>query len=115
MAAAAGGAVHVAAADCGRAVHAAVAADCDGAGGAAQGLRTLVVATKALGDGEWAQWDERYQEAASDLDRRDQLVQTPTHCTAPHARAPTFAAYEGNYAFSSRSACVARKAMQLYQ
>lgn len=39
-----------------------------------QGLRTLVVATKELEEEEWSQWDERYQDAASNLDRREQLV-----------------------------------------
>jgi len=41
---------------------------------AVNGLRTLVVATKELEEEEWSQWDERYQDAASNLDRREQLI-----------------------------------------
>lgn len=36
-----------------------------------QGLRTLVLANKVLEEQEWAEWDKRYQLAASDLEDRD--------------------------------------------
>jgi hypothetical protein len=39
-----------------------------------QGLRTLVVAGKALEEDDWAAWDARYQQAAADLEHRDELV-----------------------------------------
>ena len=39
-----------------------------------QGLRTLVVAGKTLEEDDWAAWDARYQQAAADLEHRDELV-----------------------------------------
>jgi hypothetical protein len=42
-----------------------------------QGLRTLVVAGKEIEEDEWAAWDARYQQAAADLDRRDERVRGP--------------------------------------
>jgi hypothetical protein len=39
-----------------------------------QGLRTLVVAGKSLEEDDWAAWDARYQQAAADLEHRDELV-----------------------------------------
>ena len=42
-----------------------------------QGLRTLVVAGKTLEEDDWAAWDARYQQAAADLEHRDELVRLP--------------------------------------
>lgn len=33
-----------------------------------------MVATTQLEEEEWSDWDDRYQAAATDLDRRDELV-----------------------------------------
>lgn len=39
-----------------------------------QGLRTLVLGTKVLSEEEWADWDGRYQDAAAQLDDRDEAL-----------------------------------------
>lgn len=39
-----------------------------------QGLRTLVLGTKVLSEEEWADWDGRYQDAAAQLDERDEAL-----------------------------------------
>ena len=40
----------------------------------AQGLRTLAIATRLLGEEEWAEWDGRYQAAAAQLEGRDEAL-----------------------------------------
>ncbi len=39
-----------------------------------QGLRTLVLGTKVLSEEVWADWDSRYQDAAAQLDNRDEAL-----------------------------------------
>lgn len=39
-----------------------------------QGLRTLVLGTKILPEEVWADWDSRYQDAAAQLDNRDEAL-----------------------------------------
>ena len=39
-----------------------------------QGLRTLVLGTKVLTEEVWADWDSRYQDAAAQLDNRDEAL-----------------------------------------
>ena len=39
-----------------------------------QGLRTLVLGTKILQEEVWADWDSRYQDAAAQLDNRDEAL-----------------------------------------
>ena len=39
-----------------------------------QGLRTLVLATRILGEAEWAVWNEGYQEAAASLEGREERI-----------------------------------------
>ena len=39
-----------------------------------QGLRTLVLGTKILTEEVWADWDSRYQDAAAQLDNRDEAL-----------------------------------------
>jgi len=39
-----------------------------------QGLRTLAVATRLLGEDEYAEWDQRYQAAAAQLEGRDEAL-----------------------------------------
>ena len=39
-----------------------------------QGLRTLVLGTKILAEEVWADWDARYQDAAAQLDDRDEAL-----------------------------------------
>lgn len=39
-----------------------------------QGLRTLVLGTKILTEDEWSDWDGRYQDAAAQLDNRDEAL-----------------------------------------
>ncbi|KAL3132559.1 hypothetical protein ABBQ32_009098 [Trebouxia sp. C0010 RCD-2024] len=41
---------------------------------ATQGLRTLVLGTKILQEEVWADWDSRYQDAAAQLDDRDEAL-----------------------------------------
>jgi phospholipid-translocating P-type ATPase (flippase) len=41
---------------------------------AKQGLRTLVIGTKIIGDEEYQEWDQRYQEAASSFVDRDEKL-----------------------------------------
>ncbi|DBA65766.1 hypothetical protein WJX79_001197 [Trebouxia sp. C0005] len=41
---------------------------------ATQGLRTLVLGTKVLSEEVWADWDSRYQDAAAQLDNRDEAL-----------------------------------------
>jgi len=40
----------------------------------AQGLRTLLLATRVLGADEWAAWNARYQAAAGSLEKREQRI-----------------------------------------
>ncbi len=42
--------------------------------GAAQGLRTLMLATRVLGAQQWEAWNRLYQAAASSLDARDKKI-----------------------------------------
>lgn len=39
-----------------------------------QGLRTLVLGTKVLSEEVWADWDSRYQDAAAQLDNREEAL-----------------------------------------
>ena len=39
-----------------------------------QGLRTLVLGQRVLSEQQWAQWDQRYQQAAGSLDDRDKKI-----------------------------------------
>lgn len=55
-----------------------------------QGLRTLVVAGKVLEEDEWAAWDARYQQAAADLERRDELVRQGLGCRGSTSAACVF-------------------------
>ena len=41
---------------------------------ALQGLRTLVLGQRVLSEQEWAEWDQRYQQAAGSLDDRDKKI-----------------------------------------
>jgi hypothetical protein len=45
----------------------------------AQGLRTLLLATRILGADEWAAWNARYQAAAGSLDAREQRIAQARH------------------------------------
>ena len=42
--------------------------------GAAQGLRTLMLATRVLGAKQWEAWNRLYQAAASSLDAREKKI-----------------------------------------
>ena len=42
--------------------------------GAAQGLRTLMLATRVLGAQQWQAWNRLYQAAASSLDAREKKI-----------------------------------------
>lgn len=42
--------------------------------GAAQGLRTLMLATRVLGAQQWEAWNKVYQAAASSLDAREKKI-----------------------------------------
>lgn len=39
-----------------------------------QGLRTLVLGQRVLSEQDWAEWDQRYQQAAGSLDDRDKKI-----------------------------------------
>eukprot|EP00891_Asterochloris_glomerata_P000836 jgi/Astpho2/836/Aster-00685 len=41
---------------------------------ATQGLRTLVLGQRVLSEQDWAEWDQRYQQAAGSLDDRDKKI-----------------------------------------
>lgn len=47
--------------------------------GGAQGLRTLMLATRVLGTQQWEAWNKLYQAAASSLDARETKIAQVHH------------------------------------